>query len=257
MTLSTLRGLIRRRLLVNYRVDPDVLRLLPAPFRPSLVGNWGVAGICLIRIEQLRPSWLPARVGLSSENAAHRIAVCWTDADGTSREGVFIPRRDTGSLITRWAGGRIFPGEHHRARFTVRDLGGRLELRVRSVDGVVAVDLRCARAVRLPATSVFGSLAAASAFFERGSLGYSARATGARLDGLRLVTRRWRVEPLAVEDVQSSFFDDPARFPRGTVEFDCALLMRDVEHSWHGAPPLMTRARGTAAADRGVLVGEP
>jgi len=37
-----------RRLLVNYRVDPDVAAtLLPAPLRPKLVNGWAVAGICL------------------------------------------------------------------------------------------------------------------------------------------------------------------------------------------------------------------
>jgi hypothetical protein len=48
----------------------------------------------------------------------------------------------------------------------------------------------------------------------------------------------WKVEPLAVESVSSSFFDDPALFPRGSAQFDCALLMRNIEHEWHGHPDL-------------------
>ena len=36
-----------------------------------------------------------------------------------------------------------------------------------------------------------------------------------------------------MEQVRSSFFDDPARFPPGSATFDCALLMRGVEHEWH------------------------
>ena len=40
-----IRGLIDRRILVNFRVVPDVLaRLLPAPFRPKLVNSAGMAG---------------------------------------------------------------------------------------------------------------------------------------------------------------------------------------------------------------------
>jgi len=34
--------------------------------------------------------------------------------------------------------------------------------------------------------------------------------------------------------VESSFFEDRALFPPGSVEFDCALLMRGIEHEWHG-----------------------
>ena len=51
MRLPNLEGLVERRLLVNYRVDPEVAtRLLPSPFRLQLVNGWAVAGICLIRL---------------------------------------------------------------------------------------------------------------------------------------------------------------------------------------------------------------
>src|SRR5262249_27610998 len=97
MPISVLRGVIDRRILVNFRVDPTVLgRLLPKPFRPKLVNEAGMAGVCLIRLKHIRPRWLPAFVGLSSENAAHRIAVEW-DQQCQRREGVFITRRDTSS----------------------------------------------------------------------------------------------------------------------------------------------------------------
>ena len=123
MRLPVLTGTIRRRLLVNFRVHADVIeRLLPHPFRPKLHRGSAIAGICLIRLEHVRPAGFPARLGLSSENAAHRIAVEWEDAEG-AQEGVFIPRRDTGSLLNHLAGGRIFPGEHHRADFKVADDG--------------------------------------------------------------------------------------------------------------------------------------
>jgi hypothetical protein len=105
MYLPTLEGIIDRRLLVNYRVDPAYLqRLLPAPFRPKLIGGMGIAGICLIRLAHLRPRSLPALIGVSSENAAHRIAVVW-DENGVTREGVYNPRRDTASPFNTFVGG--------------------------------------------------------------------------------------------------------------------------------------------------------
>lgn len=51
------RGDIERRLLVNYRVDPDV-------------------------VARIRPAGAPKWVGLRSENAAHRVAVEWRDPEG-------------------------------------------------------------------------------------------------------------------------------------------------------------------------------
>ena len=238
MRLPTLRGLIKRRLLVNFRVDPDAIqKLLPEPLRPKLHDGHAIAGICLIRLEDVRPAGLPAVLGFASENAAHRIAVLWNDESG-EQEGVFIPRRDTGSYLNALAGGRVFPGEPHRARFDVADGGGRIDLAMQSLDDGVSVRLRARDADDLPATSSFRSLDESSRFFEGGSLGYSVTRDLRRLDGLRLETKLWRVRPLAVDDVRSSFFEDARAFPAGAVEFDHALIMRDVPHEWHRSEDL-------------------
>ena len=64
MQIPVLRGIIDRRILVNYRVDPEVLeKLLPQPFRPKLINGVGMAGICLIRLKQIRPRFLPLVLG--------------------------------------------------------------------------------------------------------------------------------------------------------------------------------------------------
>src|SRR5215216_6534259 len=111
MRIPKIKGVIKRRLLINFRAAPEVIQpLLPYPFRPKLHNGWAMVGICLIRLEHIRPVALPGFLGLSSENAAHRIAVQWNDADGTLREGVYIPRRDSSSRLNQLAGGRLFPG---------------------------------------------------------------------------------------------------------------------------------------------------
>jgi hypothetical protein len=239
MKLPTLQGIIRRRILVNYRVAPETMQAqLPAPFRPKLHQGFAIGGICLIRLEQIRPHGMPALIGLSSENAAHRIAVLWEDEDGKTCEGVFVPRRDTNSRLNQLAGGRLFPGEHHAAKFEVRDEGGNIEFAMRSADGETAVEVRASEAALLPPASAFRTLAEASDFFKAGSLGYSTTAKGTSLDGIILETATWEVRPLDVQRVHSSFFSDAARFPDGSATFDCALLMRDIEHEWHSAPSL-------------------
>jgi hypothetical protein len=64
MRIPVVRGVIDRRMLVNYRVDPDVLApLLPAPFRPKVIHGVGIVGICLIRLKQVRPAFLPSWLG--------------------------------------------------------------------------------------------------------------------------------------------------------------------------------------------------
>lgn len=259
MRLPTIRGQIDRRILVNYRVDPDFLAAqLSAPFRPKLVhgrdgGAYGMAGICLIRLVGVRPAWLPAWLGISSENAAHRVAVEWdvdvTDSGDLSREGVYVRRRDTNLWLNTLLGGRLFPGVHHRARFAVDETTDRLHVALTSDDGQTNVSVRGHRVDRLPTTSIFGSLDEASAFFEAGSLGYSATHDLGRYDGLELCCHNWHVEPLEVDEVASSYFDDVSLFPPGSVELDCALLMRGIEHEWHGRPDLCCEP---ASANRSV-----
>jgi len=247
MKFPEMQGLIRRRILTNFRVDPKVMqRHLPEPFRPKLLAGAAVAGICLIRLEQIRPLGLPAIVGLSSENAAHRVAVCWTTPAGEYREGVYIPRRDSNSLANHLVGGRLFSGKHHRASFDVHDDGSAIALSMRSRDGQVSLKLAAKVCDQFPNSSKFGSLEEASTFFEKGALGYSETTRRDHLDGLYLATKDWSMEPLEVLSVHSSYFEDPSLFPPSSVEFDCALLMRNVYHSWRSMPAL----RLSSARDR-------
>jgi uncharacterized protein YqjF (DUF2071 family) len=237
MTLTpTMYGLIDRRILVNFRVQPDVVRkILPPHFQPKLVKGWAMAGICLIRLKDIRPRGLPLPCGLTSENAAHRIAVEW-EQDGITREGVFIPRRDTSSALQAFVGGRFFPGEHHTAKFEVSETNDEFQLHMRSRDNAVFVEVNARRTAQIPATSIFASLDEASEFFAYGSVGYSATSDPNCCDGLELFTSRWEVEPLEVQSLRSSFFENANLFPKGTTHFDCALLMRNIKHEWHILP---------------------
>ena len=196
-----------------------------------------MVGICLIRLKNVRPGLLPAWLGISSENAAHRTAVLW-DGNGSVQEGVYVRRRDTSSRFNTLVGGRLFPGSHHHARFTTEETTDQYCVTIRSDDGVTNMAVRGRRAEQLPASSVFRSLEEASAFFQAGSLGYSATTEPSRFQGLELRCKNWHAEPLEVGDVRSSFFEDMSFFPKGSIEFDCALLMRGIEHEWHSKSDL-------------------
>jgi uncharacterized protein DUF2071 len=238
-------GIVERRLLVNYRTDPDVVaRLLPAPLRPQLVNGHAVVGICLIRLGRLRPHRLPAGLGMRTENAAHRIAVQWDTPTGTA-SGVYIPRRDTNSRSTALAGGRLFPGEHHRAHFTVTEDAHDLRVAYRGTDDTTAVRIHARPTPTWPGSTLFAGLAEASEFFRHGCAGYSETTSGDRLDGLELRSTSWTIEPVEVTDLHSTVFEDPALFPRGTAEPDGALLMRDIPVTWHALPSMPVRQSPT------------
>jgi hypothetical protein len=246
MRIPVIHGVIDRRILVNYRVAPEVLaRQLPAPFRPRLVHGQGMVGICLIRLREVRPAGLPAWLGIRSENAAHRAAVEWEE-DGVLREGVYIRRRDTSSRFNTLVGGRVFPGIHHHAHFRVHETVDHFDVALDSDDGATHLSVVADLASRLPPTSAFASVDEASRFFQGGAMGYSATPEPERFQGLELRCHTWQIEPLAVRSVTSSYFDDRALFPEGSIQFDCALLMRGIVHDWLGHPDLCCASRSTA-----------
>ena len=238
LRLPNVHGVIRRRLLVNFRVPPEIIqRQLPRPFVPKLHNGHAIAGICLIRLEEIRPKRFPRMLGLSSENAAHRIAVEW-EQDGEQREGVFIPRRDTSSRLNTLVGGKLFPGVHHHATFTVREQDDSYRLALDSDDRQTHVLVEGSASAELPKNSIFESIHHASEFFSKGSLGYSVTARPGRFDGLELRSFNWKVVPLTINRVESSFFENQTMFPPGSVQFDCALLMRGINHEWVGRESL-------------------
>ena len=224
MRAPTIKATIQRRILVNYRVDPDALAgFLPELFRPALVGDVAIAGICLIRLGGIRPAGLPA-VGVTSENAAHRVAVEWDTAEGPVT-GVYIPRRDTSSRLGALLGGRVFPGWQHRARFQVEEANGSYRVQVSSHDGQVEISVAAHRTATVMPGSVFGSVEQASEFFRCAPVGYAATPTAGVFDGVALTAEGWGIEPLHLDEVRSSFFDSPDRFPAGTAVPDSAFLM--------------------------------
>ncbi len=241
--LDTIRGVIARRVLLNYRIDPSVLaRAIPAPFRPKLYRGYGIGGVCLIRFRGLRPRFLPSWLGVTSENAAHRVAVEW-DEDGERREGVFVPRRDTNSWLNKTVGGRVFPGIFHRSHFEVVESPGAVSVRIVRRDGGEEIAFAGRSAAQLPASSIFPSVAEASAFLKSGATGYSATRREGHYHGMELKSLSWSIEPLEVTQARSCFFGDAARFPAGSLELDCALVMREIDHEWHSRPDLFSGAQ--------------
>ena len=235
---------IERRLLVNYRIEPEVVAAqLPSPFRPQLVSGWAVGGVCFLRLRDVRPAGAPAGFGLTSENVAHRFAVEWDDIDG-SHVGVYVPRRDTGSRLASWSGGRLFPGVYRPARFHANDLGSSLSIDVTSRDGEVWLSVSALGADALGG-QLFTRTDDAARFFREGALGYSPAGNGEYFEGVRLMSKCWEVSPVSIRHMVSSLFDNHRLFPRGTCTLDSGLVMRDLPVRWRAQRKL--RPRGTVA----------
>ena len=229
MKIPTIHGYIDRRILINFTADPkSVEKIIPFPFRPIIDKDKAIVGICLIRLQDIKPKGFPNFIGVNSENGAHRIAVEW-DENGETKSGVYIPRRDTSLKLNAFVGGRLFPGKHYLAKFNVQEANGNYHIDFKSSDDTeTSIDATETKVFNK--NSIFETLENASDFFENGDLGYSPNKD--KFDGLRLKAYNWKVQPLEVSNVKSSFFENEDIFPKGSVTFDNALLMKNIEHEW-------------------------
>ena len=112
------------------------------------------------------------------------------------------------------------------------------QIALESDDGLTRLTVKGTARERLPDCSLFSSIEEASEFFRAGSLGYSDTRTRGLYDGLELRSFNWKVTPLDVSHVECNLFSDEKNFPPGAAEFECALLMRAIEHEWHGRESL-------------------
>lgn len=229
MRLPTIHGYIDRRILINFTAEPNVIEsIIPSPFKPKIYKGKAIVGICLIRLKHIKPKGFPDFLGVSSENGAHRMAVEW-DQDGVTKEGVYIPRRDTSLRLNTLVGGRIFPGKHYLAKFKVKEQNNNYQVAFTSSDNT-SISINANETDSFDTGSIFETLENVSAFFEKGSIGYSPNKD--KNEELQLKAYTWKVKPMEVQSVYSSYFENETVFPKGSIHFDNALLMTRIEHEW-------------------------
>jgi hypothetical protein len=231
--LPILKGIIARRVLLNFRADAQIVQsMLPKPFVVDTLRGAAVVGICLVRLEKLRPKGLPSQFGISSENIAHRVAVRYPQ-NGEMRPGVFIWRRETDQKLVQMFGGRVFPGVHHEAAFLTKEDENGIQMDVKSPPGDTDLSFSATYNSTLPSTSAFKNLQEASTFFQQGGHGFSPSLLGDTVEGMELRILQWSLIPLLVRLKKAAFFGNFDRFSEGSIEFDCGLIMRGVPHEWH------------------------
>lgn len=232
MKLPVLNGIIDRRILINYSVEPEVVSsLLPTHLRPLVVNGYASGGICLIRLKHIGLKYTPSIFRITSENAAYRFLVTCKDKGGWVR-GVYIPRRTTDSWLNVVVAGKLFAWPHYPARFESTEDKGRYSVRMGPDDGPVELEITAHRTDDFPEHSMFRSLAEASLCFANCNLGISPATHSRSFKTICLETSTWSVAPLVVDKLCSAYFSDTRRFPKGSIAFDNALLMEGIQHAW-------------------------
>jgi hypothetical protein len=231
--LPILEGIIARRLVLNYRADPRLFSsIVPSPLQVATINGFAVFGICLIRLEKVRPKGFPSIVGVTAESMAHRIAVRFPYR-GQSKDGVFIWRRDTSQCLMSAFGGYLFPGIFNPARFQVKDSPSAVVMDIKTRRGEADTQLTAHYGGEWKPTALFETLDGASQLLKQGDCGFSCTRSATRLEGMRLAAQDWKVSPLQVENYKSVFFDKLAAKLGCGFEFDHAIAMHGIRHEWH------------------------
>jgi hypothetical protein len=232
MDLPVLNGVIDRRILVNYRVRPDIVKaLLPPHLQPIIINGYASAGICLLRLKNIGVKYSPSFLRITSENAAHRFLAKYKDA-GKEVYGVYIPRRDTDSMLNVLLAGKFFSWPHYRASFKIQEANGNYSLKMESNDLTTRLQVHVSLTQAFPSDSMFDSVVHASECFQNCPVGVSPSTVPNSFKTIELKTKTWEVKPLHVHELQSSFFDNTSLFPGDCIHFDNALLMEGIEHEW-------------------------
>lgn len=232
MELPVLNGIIDRRILINFRVKPDVVKgLLPAHLEPLIINGYSSAGICLLRLKDIGMKSWPSWFRITSENAAHRFLVKHSGSEHPGN-GVYIPRRDTDSVVNVLLAGKIFSWPHYRARFQVNEGNGNYTVKMESDDLNTSLHIKAQVTNTFPSDSMFDSIEHASACFHDCPVGISPSTVANQFKAILLKTKTWAVKPLDIVHLESAFFEDRSLFPEDSIQFDNALLMEGIEHEW-------------------------
>jgi hypothetical protein len=222
---------LEQRLLLVFRAEPSALiQWLPDDVRLRLFRGLGIAGIWIERQERVS-RLLPARLA-ATQNVVHHIYAAREEASHRERAGIVVVRRDTSSRWQSWSAGGPQLVRRHHARFRIRRRREAIDLVADSDDRVMHVALAAQLCERLPTDSVFRSVADATAFL-RPSNDFLQAVVGLP-ESPRQPPAKWRLQPLAVQRVESSLFGCPAAAEK--LQFDSAFTLRSIEFSWQQQP---------------------
>ena len=228
----SIEGICERRVIINYRVDPEfIAQQLPHSFAPLIVKDYAIAGICLIRLKEMRPIGFPKQLGFASENAAPRIAVQWTE-NGKSVTGAYIPKRYSSSSINSSVSSYFFPALFESAHFECIETDDRYKILATSKLDGFRLAVNAHKTNELETGSIFDSTKQASDFIKNAAIAYSPSQRKGRFNAIQLKTYSWKAEPLKLDLLDYNIME---AFPKGTATFDSALLMLNMKHEWHYA----------------------
>ncbi|HYE04995.1 MAG TPA: DUF2071 domain-containing protein [Planctomycetota bacterium] len=222
-------------LVVTYAYPADVLApLLPPGLALNGYGGFGFLAVAMVQARGLRPSFLPARLGIDLILAGYRIFARLRTRDGRDLRGLRILRSDASHRALGLAGNLLTHYAFRRSRASFVVDGDLLRVAVRSGDG--AADLRVDADLSsvpapLPPGSPFPSLAVARRFAGPLPNTFDHEPATNSMIVIEGVREAWEPRPIRVAVHENGFLASPAL--RGCAPILAnAFLVSGVPYRW-------------------------
>ncbi len=204
MKAPAMRGHLQRCWLFTWRTPEAAARpFLPAPFELVTLGGFAFWNVVVCELRDVRPSGLPAYLGIGYRHVAYRLHARVRLATGESVEGIYFVRSDCDRRIVAAAGNHLTDFRFHTARIDIAEASGS----VKAEGANAAFRLRDEPPASLAAGSPFASPAEAAAFLKYKPCALShAGANTASLVRVARAESDWKARLVTVEESAWDFF---------------------------------------------------
>jgi hypothetical protein len=230
-----IRAHFRTSLVLAYAIPAKVLLPLLAPgLSLDTYGDVGFLAVALVETRNLRPAFMPARLGMSFFLSGYRIFTKYKTTAGRTLRGLQILRSDTNRFSMQLFGNLLTHYHYEYSRCRVQRTEQKYEIEITTRNGRadlhIEVDLSN-EAASLPHGSPFVGFREARRF--AGPLPftfYYEKQTHSmvRVEGVR---QRWEPTPVSVKVHRNTFLEQEKFRSSGAVLAN-AFYLEDVPYAW-------------------------
>ena len=247
-----MRGMVTRRFLVSYPVDPVLLTdRLPPGAELSLHDEAAWVSACFVNMKNMRPSVFPRSMGFELNYLIHRTRARLPFPDGKKREAVLVLEPNLDRRVLGWFGARLTGVEFNYRPIRLNETEKSWTLLMKDHEEIVydAVIPKSSINPDAPASARFSSINSADDFLLGVSFGGQWHAKTNRLRLLAETHDRWNTLMGECKTNSNRFLESLGN-EAGSLEADHVISMTDIPHyfAMRGSNVTLPTAEGRVIA---------
>ncbi|HEY6845066.1 MAG TPA: DUF2071 domain-containing protein [Terracidiphilus sp.] len=230
-----IKAQLKASLVLAYAVPAEVLTpLLPPGLRLDTYGDYGFLAIALVETENLRPAFLPSRLGVNFFLSGYRIFTRYQTSAGRSLRGLRILRSDTDSRFMQVFGNLLTHYGYERSLCKVRRDAGIYSIQVSTPNGSADLEVEAdttTDAESVPTGSPFPNFTEARKFAGPLPFTFDYEKQTHSIIRVQGVRQEWNPRPVSVKVHRNAFLERD-RFRDAGAILANAFYLEDVAYAW-------------------------